>query len=313
MLHSPPKSSDISRTTDQSVSHVNVRKRKQPDSDIVSSEYIVSVMDSMKKSLDNINGKLDVLSATIADIKSDISSLHKENNGIKTSLAEMSAKQSETNTTIIEMQRSMELSSDHVNKLQERVVKIEKNLNENDMTDEMSQLKTNLRNLQLEQDQQQQRERMLNLEIGGLPENDSENLMNVLMKISEAAGVNMSPQEVVHIRRVQPRQRVAGRPRVVIAKLNGRIPKDNIIAGIRKRRGISTQDLLIPGNPVPVFVNDHLIQNNKVLLKRCKQFANKNRYKFVWVKNCHIYLRKNEKSPKVMVNSEMDLDKLKHT
>ncbi|KAL4711717.1 hypothetical protein ACJJTC_003484 [Scirpophaga incertulas] len=121
---------------------------------------------------------------------------------------------------------------------------------------------------------------MSNIEIVGLPETPNESPVNLAIKIASHAGVQLQPTQVESAYRVQPMKRVAGRPKPIIVRLQSRILKDQIISVGRR------------------------------LLNATKANAKAMSYKFVWVRNCNIFLRKNEEAPVITVNSEKDLQKI---
>ncbi|KAL4721721.1 hypothetical protein ACJJTC_001702, partial [Scirpophaga incertulas] len=77
------------------------------------------------------------------------------------------------------------------------------------------------------------------------------------------------------------------------------------IADICKYIGVN----IIPGDPKPIYINEHLTPYNKQLLKKCKEIAMKKEYKYVWTKNGRIYIRKNDTSPAIQIHEEEDLRK----
>ncbi|KAL4720894.1 hypothetical protein ACJJTC_002936 [Scirpophaga incertulas] len=130
---------------------------------------------------------------------------------------------------------------------------------------------------------------MSNIEIVGLPETPNESPVNQAIKIASHAGVQLQPTQVESAYRVQPMKRVAG---------------------LRRTKGISTRDIGLGGTDGKFYVNEHLIPINKQLLNATKANAKAMSYKFVWVRNCNIFLRKNEEAPVIAVNSEKDLQKI---
>lgn len=60
-----------------------------------------------------------------------------------------------------------------------------------------------------------------------------------------------------------------------------------------------------------LFINEHLTGKNKQLLKRAKEVAKVKNFKFVWVRFGKIYMRRNETSQFLVIESPSDLDKLK--
>lgn len=320
MIRSPPKSSsnpDLSAIAEESF--INYRKRKQPESDDCLSKKLDDFMHRMEKSIDGINynineiikSELNTLTTTTNALKIELNAIREDNSELKRTVAAMSTQQSDTAAIVAELQTSIEYTSQRVDGIQKQVdVANLRQKSEAELSAELLTVKNTLHNMQQESNKQQQRDRLLNLELTGLPENSKENLLSLFQSIAKYAGVDTSDHDVVHITRVQSRQPVSGRPRTVVVKLTQRIQKDNILAGIRKKHGITTENLNIPGAPKPIYVNEQLTSYNKSLLKQCKDFAKLNMYQFVWVKNCKIYMRKNDKSPPFLITTEADIKKI---
>nr|XP_034832174.1 uncharacterized protein LOC117988984 [Maniola hyperantus] len=157
---------------------------------------------------------------------------------------------------------------------------------------------------------QQQQARMNNLEIVGLPQTSSESPVDLVVKIAEYAGVELNRGDIDFAHRVQPQKPIAGRPKAIVVKLVDRLCKDKILSGLKRKKGICTRDIGIGGTEKKFFVNEHLTPENKQLLKSTKNLAKEKAYKFVWVRNCNIFLRKNEEAPALHVRLEKDLAKI---
>lgn len=164
--------------------------------------------------------------------------------------------------------------------------------------------------IQAQLNKQQQWARMSNIEIVGLPETPNESAVALAVKIASHVGVQLQPSQIESAYRVQPMQKVEGRPKPIVVKLQTRMLKDQIISGLRRTKGITTRDLGLNGADRRFFVNEHLTPENKQLLNAAKSRAKDKSYKFVWVRNCNIFLRKNEESPIITVSSEKDLRKI---
>ncbi|CAK1548832.1 unnamed protein product [Leptosia nina] len=164
--------------------------------------------------------------------------------------------------------------------------------------------------LRSQMNKQQQWNRINNLEIVGLPQTSNESTRTIVQKIADHAGVALQEDEIEYANRVQPKQSVSGRPKAIVVRLKSRDLKDRIISGLRKKRGILTTDIGMSGDSKKFFVNEHLTPDNKYLLKKAKERANSKGFKFVWVRNCCIFLRRNEESPVITINLERDLAKI---
>lgn len=209
-------------------------------------------MHRMEKSIDGINynineiikSELNTLTTTTNALKIELNAIREDNSKLKRTVAAMSTHQSDTAAIVAELQTSIEYTSQRVDGIQKQVdVANLRQKSETELSAELLTVKNTLHNMQQESNKQQQRDRLLNLELTGLPENSKENLLSLFQSIAKYAGVDTSDHDVVHITRVQSRQPVSGRPRTVVVKLTQRIQKDNILAGIRKKHGITTENI----------------------------------------------------------------------
>ncbi|XP_050684069.1 uncharacterized protein LOC126978977 [Leptidea sinapis] len=157
---------------------------------------------------------------------------------------------------------------------------------------------------------QQQWGRLNNLEIVGLPEKSNESLPDIIRKNALHAGVALTSEQIEFIHRVQPRQHISGRPKPLVVKLSNRDLKDHILSGLRRKRGIQTSDIGISGSSQKFFVNEHLTPVNKNIFNEAKKLALEKGYKFIWIRNCNIFLRRSEQQPVISINSMKDLAKI---
>lgn len=158
---------------------------------------------------------------------------------------------------------------------------------------------------------QQQQARINNLEIVGLPQTSSDSPTDIVLKIAAYAGVELRHEDIESAHRVQPQNAVAGRPKPIVVKLRERMCKDKLLSGLKRKKGICTKDIGIDGLEKKFFVNEHLTPENKQLFNKTKLFAREKAFKFVWIRNCNIFLRKNEESPAINIRFEKDLVKIK--
>lgn len=156
-----------------------------------------------------------------------------------------------------------------------------------------------------------------NVEIFGLTESKDENLTTSLIKIASNVGQIIKEEDIEFISRANPRQHSQDgtaaaprdvRPRNVVAKFISKRKKDELLAAIKKKKGVDCKSLGVAGGKL--FVNDHLTRKNKLLLRSAKEFKNINNYDFLWVRNSKIYLRKNVTSPAILVSGQTQLNNL---
>ncbi|XP_077286540.1 uncharacterized protein LOC143918865 [Arctopsyche grandis] len=182
--------------------------------------------------------------------------------------------------------------------------------------------------LKQENNLQDQFSRKNNVEISGIPMKKGENLVSILYDLCAVVGHKLCDTDIDTIHRVRPypSQGVAGsqqqqqregnsdvsvRTSSVVVRFTQRRRKDLLMAAVRARRGITTNDINIPGPPTTLYVTDHLTPTNKLLLKRARQLKTEYNYAYLWVKDCKIMIRKSASSNIIQISKESDLCKIK--
>lgn len=179
------------------------------------------------------------------------------------------------------------------------------------LREQLNVLESRVTNMEREYRKQEQWSRLQNLEIIGVPEKSDESLLEVVTTLTKHVGLELQAGDVEFAHRVQPRKAGTGRPRSIVLRLKNRITKDSILSAARKCRNLNTLDLAFGWERRSIYVNEHLTPQNKALLNACKTRARDSGYKFTWTRNCRIYTRKDEKSPPILISTELDLVKIK--
>lgn len=160
--------------------------------------------------------------------------------------------------------------------------------------------------------------------------------MQTLHLIGRKVGISIDDKDVDSIQRVRryvraseggdaaangtvvgaPDQRPGGaaakaREPAIVVRFARRRVKDQLLAAVRARRGLTTADIDISGPAENIYLSDHLTPPNKLLLKRARELKKELDYSYLWIRDCKIFMRKNEGSKVVLINSNTDLLKLK--
>ncbi|KAL4714245.1 hypothetical protein ACJJTC_009597 [Scirpophaga incertulas] len=141
---------------------------------------------------------------------------------------------------------------------------------------------------------------------------EGENLNNLMFTLSTKAGISLNEKDLdsIHrVRRFETKSHIGGignktastesRPPAIIVKFTRRIVKDQLFAAVRARRGINTTDIGLSGPASTIYVSDHLTPSNKLLLRQARQLKADMNYSYLWISDCKIFLRKNDKSKQV--------------
>lgn len=84
-------------------------------------------------------------------------------------------------------------------------------------------------------------------------------------------------------------------------KFNKLNPKDKI----------NSSHIGIGGNKTPIFILEHLSPLNKKLHASARQVAKEKGFKFVWIKQGRVFMRKTESDPSIYVKNQDILKNLK--
>ncbi|CAK1602584.1 unnamed protein product [Parnassius mnemosyne] len=225
-------------------------KRKQPEETMKLElndfrkemmSFLTDFKTSQDENIKKIYEEISSLKEQLCDLKYISDSLSQDQVNIKDTLNAIHSAQQATAATITEMQISLEFSSKRIDTLQELATSSEEKLKI--QSREILEMQVILDKLSIENRRQEQWARQLNVEMVGVPESKNEDLTSLVLRIAEKVGVAMSAGDIESCTRVQAKNPVKGRPRNIIIKMRSRIYKDNLIAGVKKHRGITTGDL----------------------------------------------------------------------
>ncbi|XP_026326843.1 uncharacterized protein LOC113235379 [Hyposmocoma kahamanoa] len=161
-----------------------------------------------------------------------------------------------------------------------------------------------------------QHARETNVEINGIPEHKSENLVSVFKQLSSAVSRPIADTNILSCTRVRKMDDYSQRPRAIVVKLPGTAIRDEILAAVAKFNKATPSEKLHSGHlgyggkKSPIFVSEHLAPYYKALHTRTRHVARDKDYKYVWIRNGRIFVRKNDQSPAKQIKSYENLNNL---
>lgn len=170
---------------------------------------------------------------------------------------------------------------------------------------ETERLSEELREARKEIVELKQYSRSMNVEIRGLPMVKDEDLRKAVGDIALNLGASVSEGDIDVVHRVRSKDK--GKPNVIV-KFCTKTARNRLIAAARKKR-INSGDLGFEGEE-PVYINEHLCVETKRLLTKARQLKKDKGWKFIWVEQGKILMRKVEKSSVLHIASEDDLGRV---
>lgn len=150
------------------------------------------------------------------------------------------------------------------------------------------------------------------LEIRGVPDNVDMSPIDIVKCIAAKINFTLNVNDVNFCKRTV--WAAKDKPKDIVVCFNSIEKKDAFIS--QKKKTVVTTEIFVSINSsgssststsTPIYINESLCSSNKKLLYNVKLFAKNNNYKFVWVRDGNIQIRKNERSRFIIIK---DLDTL---
>ncbi|XP_063838045.1 uncharacterized protein LOC135087134 [Ostrinia nubilalis] len=302
---------DLSTHRDDDPIIAAARKRKGPECHCnhlgMMEDFYNKIMTSFNLALEsqnkNIKCALDGIGENLSDFKKQMSD-------INSSIKKISDEHSVLKNDISVLKSVSDSNTQRVSMMANEIA---------DLQSTASQISDQLR-------LKEQQGRINNLEITGIPVTRGENLNNIIHTIAKKVGFALLPTDIDYIHRVRRfnstgtdnSSKVDSKPSHdsstipnIIVRFTQRQRKNELLAAVRARRGMTTVDVGLDGPSSTIYVSDHLAPHNKLLYKQTRILAKQNDYKYVWLSDCKIFVRKNDASRVQLVSCEADLNKLK--
>lgn len=236
--------------------------------------------------LDGFNTIITNVQRDLQSMNSTISSLRVELDDVTNSLKFLSDSYDDQNKTINNFQRAM-----------------------SEMHAERSYFMTRLKETEDKLGQLEQQARNNNIEIQCVPERRNENLLKIIHELATTISIDLPDRDILGFHRTAKMTAESKRPRNIVVKLSSPRIRDNVLAAVKTYNRKHSQDKLnsshvgITGDKHPIFIVEHLSTSNKKLHAATRLAAKEKQYKFVWVRNGRIFVRKDEHSNSRLVNN----------
>ncbi|CAK1595322.1 unnamed protein product [Parnassius mnemosyne] len=162
----------------------------------------------------------------------------------------------------------------------------------------------------------EQHSRQCNLELQNVPESRNENLITMITKLGKVIGSSLKENDILNCTRTAKINRESRRPRSIIVHLASPRIRDEMLAMTSKYNKansdnkLNTTHLGLTGHTTPVFVTEHLSPANKAIHAAARLKARERGYKYMWVRNGRVFMRKTDDSDYILVKNLDSLKKL---
>lgn len=150
------------------------------------------------------------------------------------------------------------------------------------------------------------------LEIAGINELKNENPLHIVRVLAHKIGVPLEENDLDFVTRAGPRRQLPNSaesaPRSLAVRFVRRYKRDEFMKAAKIRRTLTSADIEISGTARNIYVNERLTQGNRQLFRASKLASKEHGYKFCWIKNGSILIRKQEGNPSIHIRNTEDLE-----
>lgn len=178
---------------------------------------------------------------------------------------------------------------------------------------EISSLKTTIASLSEKLNAQEQFSVRNELEISGIPESGNENLLQMLTVTAHKIGMELNPLDIDMVTRVgsRPKTPIASSiPRPIVVRFIRNNKRNEMLQAARVRRNLSTEDIDISGPASRLYFNERLTKENRKLFHDARTRAKLHNFKYCWVKNGLIFIRKEDQKAPKLIRGFADIERL---
>ncbi|KAJ2942453.1 hypothetical protein O0L34_g16058 [Tuta absoluta] len=235
------------------------------------------------------------LTAEIRLLRDDVSSMN-------TRLTQMSSSLNKCETGLFNVLTQLGESESRIKELEDRDEK--KTAEITILTKQVLELKEQLHS-------QSQFSLRNEIEIAGIPEKQNESLYHLVSLTATKAGMELQEEDIDWIIRAGPKrtpsegQNNFSRP--IVVRFVRRLKRDELLKAGKARKNITTKGFSEAMDEKKIYINERLTRDTRLLFRDARSRNAAAGYKFCWVQNGNVYLRRREGSPAIRIQSKAEL------
>ncbi|XP_063895918.1 uncharacterized protein LOC135118295 [Helicoverpa armigera] len=214
---------------------------------------------------------------------------------------------------LIQCNQRLELSEKRVTEAETKIQCLEKQVNE------IPVLKATIQQLS-EQVQSHTKSNLKNqVEIIGINETPNENPVHTILTVAVKLGVDLQDTDIDYVTRSGPRfnnnsEKTSSsphdnQPRPLVVKFLRNNKRNEFLRAGKTRRNISSENLDIPGPRRTIYFNERLTKEDRQLFRAARLRTKDCEYKYCWIKNGTVNIRKKEGNPAIAIKTMDDLER----
>lgn len=178
---------------------------------------------------------------------------------------------------------------------------------------EISNLERTIIELKTEINDKQQDSMLNDIDLTGIPEQDSENSLHLITLVAAKIGVHLENQDVVWAHRMGVKtNRENNRPRPLVVRFVRRETRDLMLKNARVRKGkITTSQLGVEGQvDRAIYINERLTAPNRHIFRKARELGRQQGWKHIWTRNGRIFTRKSDGTKVYRIIQEDDVQRV---
>lgn len=246
-------------------------------------------------STSTVPATLEILNATNTALNTFIASQNMQNQEINTKLDAVLASHAALVVQIEALVSDNRLLANKCKSLEDRIVVIEQS-----HLSDVKDLRVLNERLQNRLDVLEKKEIGCSLVLSGVPESPQEQLGCVFQQICQCLSVVVDIADIKEISRMKSVVQ-STRPRMIFVKLKSISQRNHIIAARRRKQSLYANEVLDSLPKVPVFINEYVQPMTLQLLRETREFAKQRQYRYVWIMNGTVCVRKGDGAPVIKI------------
>lgn len=249
--------------------------------------------------------KLDLILKEITELKNQNIKYNSDISAIKESIDELKRDVTVSidfcHSKIADTNKDVKVNKDNIT-LHERQIE--------SLSSELEVVKVQLAELQQITAISNQYSRSNCLEISGVPEVRSEDIMAVVRSVAKALSFDLKDRMIDAVHRLAKNPQYPEAPRGIILKFCRRIDMEAMRSRTRVKNGFSAAELGLDSES-KVYINLSMTKHTRLLWSAVRVFKQEQGYKYAWITSAgKVFLRKADNSRAILINGKMDLVKL---